>query len=127
MRLDKNKIKELYLKGYNAKEISNLLNEKHDTIRRCVNRNFADLKFQHRKARDLNRDIKRAVDSMNNSFISNSSLLKYNRQSYRYNKNNNLVFDEKRGRRPVDLPKAYYVPKNLEDKKKINISLMAEK
>ena len=63
---------------------------------------------------------------MNNSFISNSSLLKYNRQSYKYNKNNNLVFNEERGRKPIDLPKTYYVPKNLEYNEKINISLMAE-
>lgn len=127
MRLDKNKVKELYLKGYNAKEISNLLNEKHDTIRRCINRNFADLKFENRKARDLNKDMRRAVDNMNNSFISNSSLLKYNRQSYRYNKNGNLVFDERRGKRPADLPKTYYVPKNLECIGKINISLMVDR
>ena len=113
MRLDKEEVKKLYLKGHNSKEISNILNEKHDTVRRCINRNFSYLKFEHRKARDLNRDIKRAVDNMNNSFISSSSLLKYNRQSYRYNRNGNIVFNEDRGKRPVDLPKAYYVIKNL--------------
>lgn len=116
MRLDKNRVKELYLKGYNSKEISKILSAgnqivKSDTIQRCINRNFSDFKFEHRKARNLNRDIKRSIDTMNNSFISNSSLLKYNRQSYRYNKNGNLVFDERIGRKPDDLPKTYYIQK----------------
>ena len=31
-----------------------------------------------------------------------------NRQSYKYNKNGNLVFDEERGKRPNDLPKNFY-------------------
>ena len=114
MRIDKQKVKDLYLKGYNAKEISNILSRikevdiKSDTIQRCINRNFSGLKINHIKARNLNKDIKRCVDIINNSFMSNSSLLKYNRQSYKYNKNGNLVFDEKRGKRPNDLPKNFY-------------------
>ena len=114
MTLDKNRVKELYIKGYNAKEISNILFEKNkvliksDTIQRCINRNFSDFKFQHRKARCLNRDIKKSIDIMNNSFISNRSLLKYNRQAYNYNKNGNLVFDIENGKKPMDIPKTYY-------------------
>ncbi len=114
MILDKNKVKELYIRGYNAKEISNILFEKNkihiksDTIQRCINRNFSDLKFQHRKARCLNRDIKKSIDRMNNSFINNKSLLKYNRQAYNYNKNGNLVFDMKNGKKPIDIPRTFY-------------------
>ena len=93
MRIDKNKVRELYVKGYNAKEISSILSKikevdiKSDTVQRCINRNFSDLKLNHTKARNLNKDIKRSIDIMNNSFMSNSSLLKYNRQSYKYYKN----------------------------------------
>jgi hypothetical protein len=114
LRIDKNKVRELYVKGYNAKEISSILSKikevdiKSDTVQRCINRNFSDLKLNHTKARNLNKDIKRSIDIMNNSFMSNSSLLKYNRQSYKYNKNGNLVFDEERGKRPNDLPKNFY-------------------
>lgn len=142
-RLDKEKVKKLYLIGYNSKEIAELLNIenakelnlrkvkalylmgatskeiievvlfkdkviKNDTIQRCINRNFSDCKFQHRKNRELNKELKKSVDNMNNSFISNRSLVRLNRQSYKYNKNNNLVFNEERGLKPQDMPKVFY-------------------
>lgn len=119
MRLNKDEVKELYVRGYNAKEIAKILenrgqiNIKSDTVQRCINRNFFDLKFEHKKNRDINKDIKKSIDNMNNSFMSNSSLLKMNRQRYNYNKNGNLVFDESIGKRPYDLPKTYYIRNNM--------------
>lgn len=118
LRLNKDEVKELYVRGYNAKEIANILknrgqiNIKSDTVQRCINRNFYKLKSEHKKNRDINKDIKKSIDNMNNSFMSNSSLLKMNRQRYNYNKNGNLVFDESIGKRPYDLPKTYYIRNN---------------
>lgn len=117
MRVDKNEVKRLYIKGYNAKEISNILyernneNTKSDTIQKCINRNFSELKSEHRKARDSNKKIKRAIDIKNNAYMSNHSLLKYNRQSYSYNQNGNLVFNNKGGKKPADIPKTFYKTK----------------
>lgn len=117
MRLNKEEVKELYLKGYNAKEIAKILkdrgqiNIKSDTVQRCINRNFDTLKLEHRKNRNISKDIKKSIDNMNKSFMSNSALLKMNRQRYNYNKNGNLVFDESVGKRPYDLPKTYYIEK----------------
>lgn len=109
MRVNKEKVKDYYTRGYNAKEIGKFLNLKADTVQRCINRNFSDLKFNHRKARALNKDIKRALDNTNNSYISNSSFLKQNRQAYSYNRNMNITFDEKsNGERTIDTPKTYY-------------------
>lgn len=115
LRLNKDEVKELYAKGYNAKEIAKILkgrgqiNIKSDTVQRCINRNFYKLKSEHLKNRNINKDIKKSIDNMNNSFMSNSSLLKMTRQRYNYNKNGNLVFDESAGKRPYDLPKTYYI------------------
>lgn len=102
-------IKEKYLEGYNAKEISIILNLKHGYIRNYISENFRQYGHQHRKSRDLNKNIKKVVSSMANSYMSNSSLLRQNRQSYKYDKNDNIEFDETtRSARPADMPKKFY-------------------
>lgn len=102
-------IKEKYIEGYNAKEIAIILDKSHGHIRNYISINLKEYGFKHRKARDLNREIKKVVRYMNNSFMSDSSLLKQNRQSYKYDKNFNIEFDEKtRSSRPGDAPKKYY-------------------
>lgn len=105
----KEKIKELYLKGYNAKEIAKMLQKSHGYIRNLISTNLRECSKDHRKARDLNKSIINAINSMNNSYISDASLLRQNRQSYKYDKNFNLVFDEEsRSTRPHDVPKKFY-------------------
>lgn len=104
-----NKIKELYLKGYNAKEIAKLLELSHGHIRNYISENLKGYGFEHRKARDLNKSIIKAINSTNNSYISNVSFLRQNRQSYKYDRNGNLAFDEStRGTRTIDVPKKFY-------------------
>lgn len=103
-----NKIKELYLKGYNAKEIANILDFTHKYIREYISKNLKEYKLEHIKNREINRTIIKAINNMNNSYIGNSALLKWNRQSYDYNENGNIVFNEKHGTRTLDLPKTYY-------------------
>lgn len=101
-------IKNLYLKGYNSKEISDIMCLSHGYIRNLISKHFREYRDEHKIIRDNNKSIKKAVKTMNNSYINNTALLKFNRQSYIYNKNNNLVFDESRGSRPEDLPKTFY-------------------
>ena len=102
-------IKEKYLEGYNAKEIATMLNLKHGYIRNYISENFKQYGHKHRKARDLNKTIKKVVSSMANSYMSNSSLLRQNRQSYKYDKKGNIEFDETtRSARPSDMPKKFY-------------------
>lgn len=97
----------MYVKGLNYKEIAKAMNYKSDSVRQCIHRNFRHLSFEHRKNRDLNKSIIRAINQDNNSYIGSNALLRWNRQSYDYNKNGNLVFNEKRGTRPKDLPKSF--------------------
>ncbi|HBF9262905.1 TPA: hypothetical protein OUL50_002002 [Clostridioides difficile] len=47
------------------------------------------------------------LDRHNKTYINDGSLLKYNRQSYKNDKNGNLKFDDKRGSKPYDIPKKY--------------------
>lgn len=121
-------IKKLYLKGYNSKEISKILGKSHSLIRKYISKNLLKkYGLEHRKTREINKSIIKAVDTMNNSYIPNSSFINWNRQSYDYNKNGNLVFNEGRGIRPKDVPKTFYqksgMINNLEEK--INTTSMA--
>lgn len=107
-------IKELYLKGYNAKEIAMLRNVTHGYMRGYISQNLKKYSFEHRKARDLNKSIIKAINTMNNSYMSNQSFLRQNRQSYNYDKKGNLEFDEvTRGTRPTDVPKKIYRKSNI--------------
>lgn len=100
-------IKNLYVKGYNISEISKILELDKNNVKMHVSRNLGPFKVQHEKSRKENEEIKKVVSKMSKSFISDQSLLKINRQSYNYNKNYDLVFNESRGERPFDLPKRY--------------------
>lgn len=102
-------IKDLYLKGYNAKEIAHMVKKSHGHIRNYISRNLSSYRFEHRKARDLNKSIIKAINTMNNSYMSDKSFLRLNRQSYNYDRKGNLEFDEvTRGTRPTDVPKKIY-------------------
>ena len=120
--------KELYLKGYNAKEIAKILGMSHSLVRKYISQNLLrEYGLEHRKTRELNKSIIKAVDNINNSYIPNSSFLSWNRQSYDYNKNGNLVFNEDRGSRPKDVPKTFYQKSGMMNntEEKINTTSMA--
>lgn len=104
------RIKKLYLQGLNAKEIANILKDSHGYIRNIISENFKEFRKEHIKARDLNKSIIRAINRTNNNYMSDIALMKQNRQSFRYDKNGNLEFDEEnRANKPNDLPKKIYI------------------
>ena len=94
-QIHKEHIKILYTKGYNAKEIAELLVYTHSYMREYISKNLSEYKIEHKKNRVIKKEMIRAVDNMNNSYISNSAILEWNRQSYDYNENGNIVFNEK--------------------------------
>ncbi|ENY8332372.1 TPA: hypothetical protein ACKONR_000441 [Clostridioides difficile] len=100
-------IRRLYTKGYSAKEIADTLNKETNTVNLCIYRNCVDLKKIHKENRIIRRDTLKLLDRHNKTHISDSSFLKYNRQSYENDRNGNLKFDDKRGSKPYDIPKKY--------------------
>ena len=107
-QIHKEYIKTLYIKGYTAKEIAELLGFTHSYMREYISKNLSEYKIEHKKNRAIKKEMIKAVNNMNNSYIGNSAILDWNRQSYDYNENGNIVFNEKHGARPLDLPKTYY-------------------
>ncbi|MCC0732117.1 MULTISPECIES: hypothetical protein [unclassified Clostridioides] len=100
-------VRRLYLKGYNAKEIADILNKHSNTVNLCIYRNCEDLKKTHKENRIIRKDSLELLDRHNKTYINDSSLLKYNRQSYKNDKNGDIKFDDKRGLKPYDIPKRY--------------------
>ena len=58
MKLDKEKIERVYLKGYNYIEIAKVFNWKPESVRKCIQRNFGHLKSKHEIALTQRREEK---------------------------------------------------------------------
>ncbi|MDB2122228.1 MAG: hypothetical protein E7K85_17570 [Clostridium sp.] len=56
--LDKDRVKELYLQGYNSTEIAKLLKAKREAVKKCIQRNFGHLKSKHEIALTQRREEK---------------------------------------------------------------------
>lgn len=103
------KIGEYYEQGYTSKQIASILETTDCSIRQTICRNFRHLKEVHESNKKLNHESRILIEKRYKKFISDSALLKQNRQSYNYDKNYNLVFNEneRRGAIPNGLPSKY--------------------
>lgn len=107
-KLNKEIVETLYKKGLSASDISERLEHiSASTIQKCITRNFQHLKETHKENRKMRQENLRILKYQEKKFISDSALLKYNRQSYNYDKDYNLIFNEKRGAIPDGLPSKY--------------------
>ena len=89
-----------------------MLELKYDRVRKFISRNFLlDYKEIHKKNREQEKSIKRAIDNKVNSYITNQNFLKQNRQAYKYNQNMNITFDDSIGVKTDDVPKTFYSKK----------------
>lgn len=92
--LDKEKIKKLYLQGYNAAEISKSLNLKIEAVRKCIQRNYADLKQKHEIAVVQRKEALRAINYESKRYISDRAFILKNRSVYRTLANGDIVIDK---------------------------------
>lgn len=92
--LDKEKVKELYLEGYGASQISNILNCKPETVRKCIERNFKQFKSSHLATKIRNKEIDRVTRHESKQYMCDATFIKKNRSIYKTNKDGDLVFDK---------------------------------
>lgn len=105
---NKERIESLYKKGLSASEISERLESiSVSSVQKYITRNFKHLRDIHKENRKTRQDSLRILREQEKRIISDSALLRYNRQSYNYDKDYNLVFNEKRGAIPDGLPSKY--------------------
>ena len=105
--LDKFIVKDLYLQGYNAVEISSKLKCDAECIRKCIQRNFKDFKDLHVEAKRIRkREEIRAVNKEGTRYISDRAFILKNRSIYKTLPNGDIVLDkEKAGTVTWDTPR----------------------
>lgn len=122
--LDKEKVQKMYLEGYNAKEISNIVQANVDTIRTCIKRNFKHLKEKHEIAVITRKEVIKAVNYEAKKCMSDKAFINKNKSIYRTKKNGDIVINEEAA--PVttwDTPIRFNNEKDL-TKKKVKIKIL---
>ncbi len=92
---DKDKIRELYLAGVNAKEISKRIDKSDDAIRKYIQRNLKHLKEVHERELRRTKEILSKTKFECGQLISNNSFFKSNRSIYKLNSKGDLVIDKR--------------------------------
>lgn len=92
---DKARIKELYLAGVNAKDISKRIDKSVDAIRKYIQRNLKHLKDTHEREERRTKEILNKTKFECGQLISNNSFFKYNKSIYKVDRNGDLVVDVK--------------------------------
>lgn len=116
--LDKEKVKELYLEGYGPSQISNILNCKPETVRKCIERNFKHFKSSHLATKIRNKEIDRVTRHESKQYMSDATFIEKNRSIYKTNSDGDIVIDVNVA--PVvsfDTPKRF---KNNNSEKEVN-------
>lgn len=81
--LDKERVKAFYVNGYNAVEIAKKLSADKEAIRKCIQRNFGNLKYIHEIAVIKRKEEVKATNYEANKFISDRSFILKNRSIYK--------------------------------------------
>jgi len=92
--IDKEKIKELYINGYNAVEIAKSTNNKIDAVRKCIQRNFEHLKYSHEVAITRRKEEVRAVNYGSKRYLSDRAFILKNRSIYKTLPNGDIVLNK---------------------------------
>lgn len=91
--LDKEKVKELYLEGYGPSQISNILNCKPETVRKCIERNFKQFKSSHLATKIRNKEIDKITRHESKQYMSDAAFIEKNRSIYKTNSDGDIVID----------------------------------
>lgn len=92
--LDKQRVKELYLKGENYISIASILNAKPDTIRKHIYRNLREFRNSHEAEKIRRKEIDRITRYESKSYISDNVFINKNRSAYKTDSEGNIVIDK---------------------------------
>ena len=93
-RIDKNVIRELYLKGYNAKEIAVKLKCEVEAVRKCIQRNYENLKWKHGIAVKERKETIKAIDYEAKRCMTDKSFIIKNRSIYKTKMDGDIVINK---------------------------------
>lgn len=113
----KKRVRELYRNGYNATEIAQIItkeNEKEgihkkttrEAIKKCIQRNFKDLKREHKENAKARKELERALNYESKKYMSDKELIAKNMSAYETRDNGDIVLrKEEEYVFPSDMPK----------------------
>lgn len=93
--LDKEKIKELYLKGHTSNQIAKILNCNSGKIRVYIHRNLKSNKTLHESEKIYRKEVDRITRHESKQFMSDKDFIKRNRSIYITKENGDIVIDKK--------------------------------
>lgn len=92
--LDKEKVKEYYLKGLNANQIARILKCKPPTVRKCIERNFKQFKQSNLATKLANKEVDRITRREAKRFMSDETFIKMNKSIYKTDHEGNIILNE---------------------------------
>jgi len=105
-KIDKEKIKELYLeKGFNIPEIANEMQLKEDSVKKCIQRNFKQYKLQHKRVRFKKKEIEKAINYEATKCMSDSTFINKNPSIYKTIENGDIIIDAPEETLTWDVPR----------------------
>lgn len=113
--IDKEKVKELYLKGHSSVLIAAELKCKPETVRKCIERNFKQFKNSHLAIKMKNKEIDRITRQESKQYMSDVTFIKKNRSIYTTTIDGDLVIDKNIA--PVV---SFDTPKRLKNENSLN-------
>lgn len=95
--IDKDKVKGLYLKGYNASQIAKQLKYNIETVRKCIQRNYSSPKDRDKHSIGIveQKETLRAINYEANRYMSDKSFILKNRSIYETKANGDIVLNRK--------------------------------
>lgn len=97
MCINKNEVGKLYITGYDAREISEILCVNVESVRKCIQRNYSHFRNRHQEALRERKDSIKAINYECNRFISDKSFVQKNRSIYKTKENGDIVLNEDLG------------------------------
>ena len=97
MCVNKNEVGKLYITGYDARQISEILCVNVESVRKCIQRNYSHFRNRHQEALRERKDSIKAINYECNRFISDKSFVQKNRSIYKTKENGDIVLNEDLG------------------------------
>ncbi|MBN1050285.1 DNA-binding response regulator [Clostridium botulinum] len=92
--LDKIKVKENYLKGYSYNKIANILKEKPETVKKCIQRNLKEFRKSHAAEKIRRKEVDRITRQESKKYMSDKDFIKRNRSIYKTKKNGDIILNK---------------------------------
>ncbi|MDB2086599.1 DNA-binding response regulator [Clostridium paraputrificum] len=92
--LDKEKVKEMYLRGYSTTDIAKRLNASRYAVQKCIQRNMRLLKRSHDVAKEFNKEVEKVTRREARKHMSDKEFIRRNKSIYKTNENGDIVLNK---------------------------------